>query len=238
MSRRAHLHQPDRRPERERGRGRGRALRQGRALRADGGGGLDPQGAVDDARAGAFRAASFTRYPARMIRPRPLQQPFPKFYLGGGSRAGLGAVGETFRRASVLGRPAGADRGKHRRDQGAGARAWPRRPDRLRHAAADDLPRGRERRLGGRRSAGAPRDRAAEAGAGRRSTTTRSPISACKSSPREHGDLLLPHLWTGITKVRPGAGIAVVGNPAQCAATLAAIHRCRLPFVLPVRLSA
>ncbi len=37
---------------------------------------------------------------------------------------------------------------------------------------------------------------------------------------REHGDLLLPHLWTGITKVRPGAGIAVVGNPAQCAATL------------------
>ena len=37
---------------------------------------------------------------------------------------------------------------------------------------------------------------------------------------REHGDLLLPHLWTGITKVRPGAGIAVVGNPAQCADTL------------------
>jgi alkanesulfonate monooxygenase len=37
---------------------------------------------------------------------------------------------------------------------------------------------------------------------------------------REHGDLLLPHLWTGITKVRPGAGIAVVGNPAQCASTL------------------
>ena len=37
---------------------------------------------------------------------------------------------------------------------------------------------------------------------------------------REHGDLLLPHLWTGITRVRPGAGIAVVGTPAQCAATL------------------
>jgi alkanesulfonate monooxygenase len=34
---------------------------------------------------------------------------------------------------------------------------------------------------------------------------------------REHGDLLLPHLWTGITRVRPGAGIAVVGNPSQCA---------------------
>ena len=37
---------------------------------------------------------------------------------------------------------------------------------------------------------------------------------------REYGDLLLPHLWTGITRVRPGAGIAVVGNPAQCADTL------------------
>ena len=37
---------------------------------------------------------------------------------------------------------------------------------------------------------------------------------------RDYGDLLMPHLWTGITKVRPGAGIAVVGNPEQCAATL------------------
>ena len=37
---------------------------------------------------------------------------------------------------------------------------------------------------------------------------------------REHGDLPLPQLWTGITRVRPGAGIAVVGNPAQCADTL------------------
>ena len=33
-------------------------------------------------------------------------------------------------------------------------------------------------------------------------------------------DLILPNLWTGITKVRPGAGVAVVGNPEQCAETL------------------
>ena len=33
-------------------------------------------------------------------------------------------------------------------------------------------------------------------------------------------DLIIPHLWTGITKVRPGAGIAIVGNPRQCADTL------------------
>ena len=55
---------------------------------------------------------------------------------------------------------------------------------------------------------------------------------------REHGDLLLPHLWTGITQVRPGAGIAVVGNPVAMCRDAAAIHRRRLPFVLPVRLSA
>jgi alkanesulfonate monooxygenase len=29
-----------------------------------------------------------------------------------------------------------------------------------------------------------------------------------------------PHLWTGISMVRSGAGIAVVGNPEQVAATL------------------
>jgi alkanesulfonate monooxygenase len=37
---------------------------------------------------------------------------------------------------------------------------------------------------------------------------------------REHGELIGPHLWTGVTRVRPGAGIVVVGNPRQCAATL------------------
>lgn len=35
-----------------------------------------------------------------------------------------------------------------------------------------------------------------------------------------HGELIAPHLWTGITRVRPGAGIAVVGDPQQCADTL------------------
>ena len=29
-----------------------------------------------------------------------------------------------------------------------------------------------------------------------------------------------PHLWSGITTVRPGAGVAVVGDPKQVAATL------------------
>jgi len=37
---------------------------------------------------------------------------------------------------------------------------------------------------------------------------------------RTHGELITPHLWTGITRVRPGAGIAIVGDPVQCADTL------------------
>jgi alkanesulfonate monooxygenase len=39
---------------------------------------------------------------------------------------------------------------------------------------------------------------------------------------REHGAMIGPNLWTGITKARAGAGIAVVGNPEQCAAQLQA----------------
>ena len=34
------------------------------------------------------------------------------------------------------------------------------------------------------------------------------------------GDVIEKNLFTGITKVRPGAGIAVVGTPEQCADTL------------------
>ena len=36
----------------------------------------------------------------------------------------------------------------------------------------------------------------------------------------EKGLWIAPHLWTGLTRFRPGAGIAVVGDPDQCAATL------------------
>ncbi len=36
----------------------------------------------------------------------------------------------------------------------------------------------------------------------------------------EKGLWIAPHLWTGLTRFRPGAGIAVVGDPQQCADTL------------------
>ena len=154
------------------------------------------------------------------IRPRPLQQPFPKFYLGGGSRPAWEMSAKHSDVHLFWGDLPERIAREHRRDQADGARARPRERDRLRHAAAGDLPRERAGRLGSRRCAGARRQRAAEAGDARRSTPNRKPTGACSSSPASMATCSLPHLWTGITKVRPGAGIAVVGNPAQCAATL------------------
>ena len=150
---------------------------------------------------------------------------------------GLGDVGETFRRASVLGRPAGEDRARTSSRSGS----WrARMAARTRSASA----------CGCRSSAARTRSEAWEAAdqlvrhaterlKQERATLYNNSVAnqRVQQLAREHGDLLLPHLWTGITKVRPGAGIAVVGNPAQCAAHAAAIHRCRLPLVLPVRLS-
>jgi alkanesulfonate monooxygenase len=37
---------------------------------------------------------------------------------------------------------------------------------------------------------------------------------------RTKGDMIAPNLWSGLSRARPGAGICVVGNPEQCAATL------------------
>ena len=133
---------------------------------------------------------------------------------------GLGIVGETFRRASVLGRPAGKDRVRTSPRSGRwrarmAARTTSASACGCRSSAA------RTRRTPGRPPinwCGTP-----PSGRSRRSQTLYNNSEAnqrVQQLAREHGDLLLPHLWTGITKVRPGAGIAVVGNPAQCADTL------------------
>ena len=55
------------------------------ALRPDGGGGPHPEGAVDHRGPFDFDGRFHTLTKAH-IRPRILQQPYPKFYLGGGSR--------------------------------------------------------------------------------------------------------------------------------------------------------
>jgi alkanesulfonate monooxygenase len=145
------------------------------------------------------------------IKPRPHQQPFPKFYLGGGSRQAWelsakhsdvhlfwGDLPEIRQMARAHGRE---------NDIGFGMRlqvicreneadAWEAADRLVRHATE------------------------------RQKQEIKTLYSKSEANlrvqqlAREHGDLLLPHLWTGITKVRPGAGIAVVGNPIQCAETL------------------
>ena len=37
---------------------------------------------------------------------------------------------------------------------------------------------------------------------------------------RDYGEMIAPHMWTGLTVARPGAGIVIVGTPEQCASTL------------------
>jgi len=37
---------------------------------------------------------------------------------------------------------------------------------------------------------------------------------------RSMGDLIAPNLWSGLARARPGAGIAIVGNPEQCAGVI------------------
>ena len=148
---RAHLHQPDRRPERERSRRRGRALRQGGTLRADGGGSLDPQGAVDHARPGELSKASSTSCRARISGRVRCSSRFQNS-ISAAARARPGNCRRSIPTCICSGAICRKRSRQYRRDQGDGARAWPRKRHRLRHAAAGDLPRERSGRLGGRRS--------------------------------------------------------------------------------------
>ena len=160
----------------------------------------------------------FHKLTGAQIRPRPLQQPYPRFYLGGGSRQAweISAKhsdvhlfwGDLRAHPRQHGRDP-RDGGAHGRENDIGfgmrlqivcreteAEAWDVADELVRHAS--------ERQKQEMKTLYATSE------ANRR----------VQRAGREHGDLLMPHLWTGITKVRPGAGIAVVGNPEQCADTL------------------
>jgi len=153
------------------------------------------------------------------IRPRPLQQPFPQFYLGGGSRQAWdlsarhsdvhlfwgdlpGRIAANIAAIRDLARAHGRD---HKIGFGMRLQMICREDESEAWEAADRLVRDAPERLKQERE-----------------TLYSNSVAnqRVRELAREHGDLLLPHLWTGITRVRPGAGIAVVGNPAQCAATL------------------
>jgi len=153
------------------------------------------------------------------ITPRPFQKPYPKFYLGGGSREAweISAKHSDVHLfwgdhpdniAKQMGQIREVARNYGRENQiGFGMRlqiicreterqAW----DAAERLIASATPELLER------------------------TATQYGTSAANKRMQElaktDNSLIMPHLWTGITKVRAGAGVAVVGDPEQCAATL------------------
>lgn len=151
------------------------------------------------------------------ITPRPYQKPYPKFYLGGGS-------------------PEAWDVSARHSDVHL---FWGDHPDRV---AADMVKiralaakYGRDKDIGfGMRLQIICRPtedqawdaaRTLVASAGQEHLERVSKLYATSAANRRQQelsatDLIMPHLWTGITKVRSGAGVAVVGDPQQCADTL------------------
>jgi len=164
-------------------------------------------------------AGKFHTLSVAHVRPRPLQKPFPKFYLGGGSRQAweLSAKHSDVhlfwgdlpgRIAQNIVEIRAMARAHDRADEiGLGMRLQVicREDEAQAWEAADKLVR-----------------HATERQRQEMKTLYNNSVAnqRVQQLAREHGDLLLPHLWTGITKVRPGAGIAVVGNPVQCADVL------------------
>ncbi len=153
------------------------------------------------------------------ISPQPLQRPHPRFYLGGGSQQAweISAKhadvhlfwGDTTAQIAANMRIIRAMAARHGRDEeiGFGMRlqiicreheddAWEAAHALVRHVTDAQTK--------------FVRTHYASSAANQR----------VQELARTHGDLIAPHLWTGITRVRPGAGICVVGNPVQCADVL------------------
>ncbi len=154
-----------------------------------------------------------------VVRPRPLQRPHPRFYLGGISDA---AVEVCAKHADVY-------------------LYWGDTPEniavRIAHARSRAAAHGREDKLQfGMRLQVIVRDTedeawaAAEALIAGASEFHRQAISQMWDQSESNSRMkelveapdhrLGPHLWSGISTLRPGAGVAVVGDPEQVASTL------------------
>jgi len=153
------------------------------------------------------------------ISPRPLQQPHPRFYLGGGSGQ---AWAISAKHADVH-----LFWGDTTERIAANMRAI--RALATTHGRAEKIGFGMRLQIVCRESEAAAWEAAHELVRGVTEAQTRFIRTHYASSAanqrvqelaRTQGELIAPHLWTGITRVRPGAGIAIVGNPGQCADTL------------------
>ena len=164
-------------------------------------------------------AGRFHTLKGARISPRPLQQPHPRFYLGGGSADAWEVSakhsdihlfwGDTPERIAENMTIIRGMAGRHGRAEAIGfgmrlqilcreteAEAWD-----AAHELVRDVTEAQTRFI---------RTHYANSVANQR----------VQQLAMEHGELIGPHLWTGVTRVRPGAGIVIVGNPAQCADTL------------------
>ncbi|MCB1548281.1 MAG: LLM class flavin-dependent oxidoreductase [Hyphomicrobiaceae bacterium] len=165
-----------------------------------------------------FEGAYHTLKGAEAV-PPPLQKPFPKFYLGGGSEqaAELSAKhssvhlfwGDTIERISANMKDLRARAARYGRESelGFGMRlqlvcrereedAWE-----AAHNLVKNITTEREQYIN---------THYAESVANQRVRELRQTM----------GDLIAPNLWSGLTRARPGAGICIVGNPEQCANVL------------------
>lgn len=164
-------------------------------------------------------AGRFHTLEGATIQPQPFQNPYPKFYLGGGSREAWdvsarhsdihlfwGDLPEVVAENMTVLRAMAAEHGREEQ-LGFGMRlqilcrpteaeAWD---------AANELMRGvsedQEKLLQARITNSAANQRIQEL-------------------RRTKGELIAPNLWTGVSRVRSGAGVVVIGNPRQCADTL------------------
>ncbi len=151
--------------------------------------------------------------------PKPLQKPYPKFYLGGGSEEAWnlsakhsdvhlfwGDLPEKIEANIAEIRERAATHGR-RDDIGFGMRLQIvcRETEEEALAAADKLIFN---------IAEEARDDL------KRYTASSKANQRVQELVAEKGMWIAPHLWSGLTRFRPGAGIGVVGNPEQVAATL------------------
>lgn len=164
-------------------------------------------------------AGRFHRLAGARVIPPPFQRPHPRFYLGGGSRQAW-EISAAHADVHLF---------------------WGDRPEAIAAQMADirALARaaGREASLGFGmrlqiicRETSAAAWEAAEAlvrGVSEaRSAAVRANVANSVANQRvqallaETGGLIAPNLWAGLARVRQGAGVAVVGDPAQCAAVL------------------
>ena len=161
----------------------------------------------------------FHRLKGARISPRTLQQPHPRFYLGGGSAEAWEVSAEHSDIHLFWGDTPERIDANMATIRGMAAR----------HGRAGTIGFGMRLQILCRETEAEAWDAAHELVRGVTEAQTRFIRTHYASSAanrrvqqlaREHGELIGAHLWTGVTRVRPGAGIVVVGNPRQCAETL------------------